>query len=82
MPESPVERLTDDELLALSEMMMPTKQDEALSDLLADQREGRLDAEGQRRLIELMRIYEQGLLKKSQALCIAVARGLREPLRF
>jgi hypothetical protein len=51
-----------------------------LSDLLARNREGVLDGESQLRLDELMRVYEHGLLRKSQALREAVRRGLREPL--
>jgi hypothetical protein len=78
----PVELLSDDEVLVLSEMRMTEDQDDELSDLLAQQREGELDPEGRRRLIELMQIYEHGLLRKSQALRVAVERGLREPLRF
>ncbi|MFN0111557.1 MAG: hypothetical protein ACKVZH_22070 [Blastocatellia bacterium] len=80
--ESPVEFLPDDAVLALSEMRMSDEQDEELSDLLARQREAQLDAEGRRRLSELMQIYERGLLRKSEALRVAVERGLREPLRF
>lgn len=80
--ELPVELLSDDEVLALSEMRMSEEQDVALSDLLARQREGQLDAEGRHHLSELMQIYEKGLLRKSQALRVAVERGLREPLRF
>lgn len=57
------------------------KQEATLGDLLARNREGTLDAEGQRQLDELMRIYEHGLLRKSQALRVAVQRGLREPLQ-
>ena len=34
-----------------------------------------------RRLDELMHVYEQGLLRKAQALRVAVQRGLREPLQ-
>lgn len=40
-----------------------------------------LDAEGQRELDELMGLYERGLLRKSQALRVAVRRDLREPLQ-
>jgi len=78
----PVECLSDDEVLALSEMKLSDDQDETLSDLLARQREGQLDSEGRRQLSELMRVYESGLLRKAQALRVAVERGLREPLSF
>lgn len=78
----PVEWLPDDEVLALSEMRMTQEQDDELSDLLARQREGELNPEGRQRLSELMKIYEQGLLRKSQALRVAVERGMRESLQF
>jgi antitoxin component of RelBE/YafQ-DinJ toxin-antitoxin module len=78
----PVECLSDDEVLALSEMKFSDEQDETLSELLARQREGQLDSEGRRQLSELMRGYESGLLRKAQALRVAVERGLREPLSF
>ena len=78
----PAEHLSDDEALALSEMTFSEEQDAALSDLLARQRENQLDSKGRRQLSELMRIYERGLLRKAQALQVAVERGLREPLSF
>jgi hypothetical protein len=51
------------------------------SELLERNREGALDAEGQRELGEMMRLYEHGLLRKAQAPKVAVQRGLREPLQ-
>ena len=67
-------------MLALAEITLEDAQQEQLSDLLARNREGVLDGESQLRLDELMRVYEHGLLRKSQALREAVRRGLREPL--
>ena len=40
-----------------------------------------LETDGQRELEEMMRLYERGLLRKSQALKVAVQRGLHEPLQ-
>ena len=79
--ERPVEELSDDEVLALAELRLTDEQDASLSELLERNREGALDAAGQRELDEMMRLYEQGLLRKSQALRVAVQRGLREPLQ-
>lgn len=79
--ELPVEELPDAELLALTELRFTDEQQATLSDLLAQNREGTLDAEGQRQLDELMRLYEHGLLRKSQALRIAVQRGIMSPLQ-
>lgn len=80
--ETPVESLSDNEVLALSEMQFSADQDALLSELLARQREDQLDAQGRQALDELMRAYEKGLLRKAQALRVAVERGLRAPLRF
>lgn len=79
--ERPVEELSDDEVLALTELRLTDEQDASLSDLLERNREGTLDADGLRELDEMMRLYEHGLLRKSQALKVAVQRGLREPLQ-
>jgi len=79
--ERPVEELSNDEVLALAELRLTDEQDASLSELLERNREGALDSDGQRELDEMMRLYEQGLLRKSQALRVAVQRGLREPLR-
>jgi DNA-directed RNA polymerase specialized sigma24 family protein len=77
----PVEELSDEEVLALTELRLTDEQQAALDDLLARNQEGTLDAEGQRQLDELMRLYEHGLLRKSQALRVAVERELIEPLQ-
>src|SRR2546430_1322681 len=79
--ELPVEELSDDEVLALTELHFTDEQQATLSDLLAQNREGTLDAERQKYLDELMRLYEHGLLRKSQALRVAVQRGLITPLQ-
>jgi hypothetical protein len=79
--ERPVEELSDDEVLALAELRLTEEQDTNLSELLERNREGTLDADSQRELDEMMRLYERGLLRKSQALKVAVQRGLREPLQ-
>jgi hypothetical protein len=79
--ELPVENLPDDEVLALSELRLPPDQQAAMSDLLERNRENMLDNDERHRLDELMRTYEHGLLRKAQALRVAVQRGLREPLQ-
>jgi hypothetical protein len=79
--ELPVDELPDQEVLALTELQLAPEQQATLSELLVQNREGTLNAEGRRRLDEMMRIYEHGLLRKAQALRVAVQRGLREPLQ-
>jgi hypothetical protein len=73
--------LSDEEVLALSELQLSEDRQARLSRLLMRQRENTLDAEGKRELDELMQAYERGLLRKSQALLEAVQRQLREPLQ-
>ncbi|MBI2876618.1 MAG: hypothetical protein HYY20_07030 [Candidatus Tectomicrobia bacterium] len=79
--EMPVESLSDEEVLELTELQLTPEQQAVLSDLLARNREDTLDAEGQHQLDELMRVYEHGLLRKAQAIRVAAQRGLRKPLQ-
>lgn len=79
--EVPVAELSDDEVLVLTELQLRPEQQSALSHLSEQNREEQLDDEGSHRLDTLMRLYEQGLLRKAQALREAVQRGLREPLQ-
>jgi predicted transcriptional regulator len=79
--EPPFCDLSDSEVLALTELRLTDEQKAALSELLAQNEEGTLDAEGQKQLDELIRLYEQGLLRKSQALRVAVQRELIAPLQ-
>ncbi len=74
--ERPVEELHDVDLLALTEIQVTDAQQETLSELLERNREGDIDEDGKRQLDELMRLYEHGLLRKSQALRVAVEREL------
>lgn len=79
--EMPVESLSDEEILGLTDLRLTDEQQVSLSELLTRNQEETLDAEGRRRLDELMHVYERGLLRKAQALRVAVQRGLREPLQ-
>jgi hypothetical protein len=79
--EPPVEALTDNDVLGLTELQLSDEQQAAFSELLDRNRENSLDEQDRRHLDELMRVYEHGLLRKSQALRVAVQRGLLEPLQ-
>jgi DNA-binding transcriptional ArsR family regulator len=79
--EPPFCDLSDAEVLALTELQLTDEQQATLSQLLAQNQEGTLAAEGQKQLDELMRLYEHGLLRKSQALRVAVQRELIAPLQ-
>ena len=80
LAEIPVERLPDAEVLVIADMMMDERDQEELADLLDDQREGTLNASQRLRLDQLMQVYRRGMVRKSEALKIAVQRGLRSPL--
>lgn len=72
----PVELLPDEQVIALAEMTLSEPDQAALSNLLEDQREGSLDAAGQRQLDALMGQYRRGWVRKAQAIKVAVQRGL------
>ena len=76
----PVSELSNKEVLKLTELQMAPAQDRRLSRLLDRQQAGQLKAEERVELLTLMQIYQNGLLRKAQALAEAVRRGLREPL--
>lgn len=78
--EVPVEALDDDDLLAVCDLQLTAHEQEELSALLGDNREGRLDDAGRARLDAVMARYDRLLLRKAQALREAVRRGLRAPL--
>ncbi len=75
-----MELLPDDQVLALCDAQMDTRQQKELSGLLAQHREGQLSDSERHRLDELMRIYRCGLVRKARALQVAVARGLKPRL--
>jgi predicted transcriptional regulator len=72
--------LADEEVLGLTELQMAPEQDRRLSALLQTQQERALSAAEQGELVTLMQVYQEGLLRKAQALHEAVRRGLRTPL--
>lgn len=76
----PVEMLPDDQVLALRDLQMGDEQQDELSALLADQREHRLDAWQRARLDEVLAVYRRGMVRKAQALKVAVERGLQPSL--
>ena|SRR2546421_10102875 len=79
--EVPIEALPDSEVISLTQLQLTEQQQDALSHLLTLNREGALDVAGRHQLDELMRLYEHGLLRKAQALRVAVHRGLIAPLQ-
>jgi hypothetical protein len=78
--EPGLETLPDQELLAICDSQLEPAQDEELAELLERNREGELGAGERVRLEELMCGYRAGLVRKAQAIKVAVARGLRPRL--
>jgi hypothetical protein len=76
----PVSELSDSEVLAAADSVMEPIQDERFSQLLDKQQAGKLTDEERPELLALMQVYQEGLLRKAQALNEAVQRGLRKPL--
>lgn len=76
----PVAELSNKEVLALTKLALPAAQDRRLSRLLRRQQAGNLAVEERAELISLMQVYQEGLLRKAQALREAVRRGLIEPM--
>lgn len=76
----PVSDLSDEQVLALTELQMEPDQDIRLSELLDRQQAGILVENERLELQNLMQIYQEGLLRKATALSEAVKRGLMEPL--
>jgi predicted DNA-binding protein len=76
----PVSALSDEQVLALTQLQMEPDQDARLSDLLDRQQSGILTDTERIELQTLMQIYQEGLLRKATALSEAVKRGLMEPL--
>ena len=78
--EIDVEKLSDAEVIALAELKMPAKQQKVLHNLLDKNSEGELTSAERKQLDAMMEIYDDALLRKAQALRVAVERGLIPPL--
>ena len=76
----PVTELADEEVLTLIKLQMKPKQNRRFSLLLERQQAGELSDAERSELLALMQLYQEGLLRKAQALHEAVRRGLRKPL--
>lgn len=76
----PVADLSDKDVVALTELQMQPQADSKLSFLLRKQQASQLTSLERKELAQLMQIYQEGLLRKAQALAEAVKRGLIPPL--
>jgi hypothetical protein len=71
--------LSDQEVIDLTELRLPPTQDRRLSKLLDRQQAQRVTETERTELQALMQRYQEGLLRKAEALNEAVRRGLRAP---
>ena len=78
--QKPVRDLPDKELLATADLRMEESQGRRLGRLLDRQGAGDLRESERVELAALMQVYNEGLVRKAQAIAEAVRRGLREPL--
>jgi hypothetical protein len=74
--DPPVESLPNEEVLTLCRSELGDRLQSEMSDLLVRQREGALSSGDEARLSEVMNVYRRGLVRKAQALQIAVERQL------
>jgi hypothetical protein len=79
-PDRPVASWSDDEVLAAADLAFPEADDHRLSELLYRQQAETLSTAEAGELAARMEQYQQGLLRKTEGLCEAVRRGLRNPL--
>ena len=81
-PKHPLEikGLSDDAVLAWVGQEMEPDADQRLSYLLGQQQDGLLGETERMELAALMQLYQEGLLRKAQALAEAVHRGLIDPI--
>lgn len=79
-PPKRVEQLDDREILALAESQMNERLEARMSVLLEEQQAGTLDDAEAFELSLLLYRYQEGSLRKAEALAEAVRRGLRPPL--
>lgn len=78
--EVAVEKLSDSEVLALTELQISPTQQKLMDEFQEKNGEGALTNDERRQFDVLMEIYEDALLRKAQALRVAVERGLIAPL--
>jgi predicted transcriptional regulator len=78
--DQPVAELSDADVLAIADSEMDPAQEGPFRELLERQQSGQLTHEDHAALLALMQVYQEGLLRKAQALHEAVRRGLRPPL--
>jgi hypothetical protein len=72
--------LSDEQILKLCDLQMPEREQIQMSLLLEKQRESTLQQGELEQLDGLLQIYRRGMVRKAEALKVAVGRGLRTRL--
>lgn len=75
----PVDKMTDEEVLALSDTLMIAEFADRQADLMAKQQAGTLSEVESLELAALLNVYQTGQFRKAQAQAEAIRRGLRKP---
>lgn len=75
-----MERLSDEEVLALADLKMDAAQNQRLGYLQAEGKTRGLSFAERYELLALLQIYQIGQLRKSEGLAEAARRALRKPL--
>ena len=78
--EPSITSLSDIQILALCDSELSAQAQAQLSELLEKQRENQLQPFEVSQLENLLQCYRQGLVRKAEALKVAVERGLRPAL--
>jgi hypothetical protein len=78
--QTPVKDLSDEAVLALTQVQMESDAANRLGELLEKQREETLGENERPELLALMQVYEQLWLRQAEALAEAAKRGLISPL--
>jgi phage-related baseplate assembly protein len=81
VPEGDIHQCGNEDVLKACDLELSTEDDRRLTDLLQRQQAQTLAVSEQAELASLMQVYQEGLIRKAEALREAVRRGLRGPVR-
>ena len=79
--EGDIHHCGDEEVLNACDLDLSTEDDRRLTELLQRQQAESLLVQEQAELASLMQVYQEGLVRKAEALREAVRRGLRGPVQ-
>lgn len=79
--EGDIHQCGDEDVLKACDLELSTEDDRRLTELLQRQQAETLLVQEQAELTSLMQVYQEGLVRKAEALREAVRRGLRGPVQ-